>query len=328
MIRSLKPRILRSHTCIAFCTLLIIFNPHSGTAQEKKSWPDQLINKSTPEVTSPTQDAPPYIYQTKTFRFVCDKKIAIDKMRAFAMTAESVPAAISRIPLPLLSLPTHPDGEKQTIYVFTNEEDFIRAGGKPNSAGYYSGRHQSVYLRAEFFIDVPVGRLPNYNLLVHELAHLSTHGILGLVPSWLSEGTAEYMSAAFIPKGSYRFDDMVRSIPAHAKRHINTKETVELPSIEHLISLSNREWGEYVASLGKDESAYPHYLAALILTHYVFHLDPEGRAKAEQYIDMLKARKPLKEANALLFPAETLKTLPGNLENYWRERGLKIRFQK
>lgn len=57
-------------------------------------------------------------------------------------------------------------------------------------------------------------------------------------------------------------------------------------------------------------------------------LDHEGRAKAEQYIDMLKARKPLKEANALLFPQETLKTLPGNLENYWRERGLKIRFQK
>ncbi|GAA5494471.1 hypothetical protein Rhal01_00632 [Rubritalea halochordaticola] len=319
---------MKAHPSYSLWYLLLLIVSGSLHGDEELDWPSQLINKSSPPVSTPDSDSPPYHYTTKTFQFISNEKIAIDKIRSFAVTAESVPAALSRIPLPLYSPPEDEKGGKVPIYIFSDTESFIRAGGKRSSSGYYSGRKKSVYLRSDHFTKVPIGRLPNYRLLVHELTHMSTHGVLGYLPSWLSEGTAEYMSAAFIPKGSYRFDDMVRRIPAHAKKFIDTKAVVELPKFENLIAMSNRQWGEELQKLNEDESFYPHYLAALIITHYVYHLDPQGRENCKTYISMLKDRKSIQEANTVLFPHEIRKELPQKLEKYWQQRGLKIRFQK
>lgn len=308
---------------ISFLILIIALSPLAAFAENQTKWPKTLKNTSTPAITIPTNETPPFTYETKTFRFITDQKISPDKMRAFALTAESVPAAISRIPLPLRRLPVNKDGSKPAIYLFADPEDFIRAGAAKAAAGYYSGKKQAVFIRSDQFINIQNGRTPNYNLLVHELTHLCNHGILGYVPAWFSEGNAEYLSAAFIPKGSYRFDDFIRRIPAHAKKFTDTSETITLPNIDKFLATSSKDWTK-----NPTDPAYTNYLAALILTHYTYHLNPDGRKDTKKFITHLLAKKNLTSANEILFPSKQRKTLTKNLETYWKKRGLKINFQK
>jgi hypothetical protein len=294
---------------------------------EEKTWPEHLKNRSSlPKVVATQTDSAPFTYESRSFRFISDKKLDLNKVREFAKTAESVPAVVGRIPLPLLHMPVTDDGKKPAIYIFSDPESYTRAGGSPQSAGYYSGRKKSVFLRADSFTDVKPGRTVRYNILVHELTHLCNDGILGYVPAWYSEGNAEYISAAFIPKGSYQFGSITDSIKRHARRSLRNKKSIRVPKLETMLHLSSRDWRELTSTMEPNE-VYHLYCISLMLVHHFYHRDPVGRAKANTYIEACHKRKKSSDPYPEILTTAESKTLEKNLMRYWKPKGINIIFE-
>lgn len=304
---------------------LLYLSSISHAAAENKTWPTQLINRTQPKIIAPKETSPPYTYTTKSFRFITQRKIDLTKMAHLAMTAESVPAAINRIPLPLQGMPVRKDGSKPPIYIIDNEDRYEELGGAKVSAGFYSGSRKAIYLRASSFIDVKPGRLPSYNLLVHELVHLSNHGVIGYVSAWLSEGTAEYFSAAFVPKGSYKFNDMPRRIKSHVERYTGRRNSMKLLPLDQLMTLNSARWRE-LTKREEEENSYRLYYTSLLLTHYFYHLDKDGRDKVETYIKASKKRKKTTSPYPKIVPDSELAIIEKRLVTYWKSRGLSIYF--
>lgn len=295
--------------------------------QEEKPWPGLLKNRtSLPKVVAIQIDSAPFTYESLTFRFISDKKLDLNKVREFAKTAESIPAAVGRIPLALLHMPVTSDGKKPPIYIFSDPDSYARAGGPPQSAGYYSGKQKSVFLRADEFTEVKPGRTVRYNLLVHELTHLCNDGILGYVPAWFSEGNAEYISAAFIPKGSYQFTTITNRIKLHAKSHLQQQKHIRVPKLEKLLHLSSQDWQKITSSLEPNE-VYHLYCASLMLVHHFYHRDPEGRAKIKEYIEACQKRRKSSDAYPSILRNEDYQTLEKKLAVYWKPKGVSITFE-
>lgn len=294
---------------------------------EEKPWPGHLKNRtSLPKVVASQTDSAPFTYESPSFRFISDKKLDLNKVREFAKTAESVPAAVGRIPLPLLQMPVTDDGKKPAIYIFSNPESYARAGGSPQSAGYYSGRKKSVFLRADSFTDVKPGRTVRYNILVHELTHLCNDGILGYVPAWFSEGNAEYITAAFIPKGSYQFKSITDRIKQHARKSLRKQKQIRVPKLETMLQVSSRDWRVLTSTMEPNE-VYHLYCISLILVHHFYHRDPSGRAKANTYIEACLARKRSSDPYPEILTVAESKTLEKNLIRYWKPKGINIIFE-
>jgi|GEM_PF-2350690 hypothetical protein len=294
---------------------------------EDKPWPGQLRNRtSLPKIIASKADSAPFTYESLSFRFISDKKLDLNKVREFAKTAESVPAVVSRIPLPLLHMPVTADGKKPAIYIFSDPESYARAGGSPQSAGYYSGRQKAVYLRASAFTEVKVGRTVRYNLLVHELTHLCNDGILGYVPPWFSEGNAEYISAAFIPKGSYQFTSITDRIMLHAKRQLQKQKHIRAPELEKFLQLSSKDWRELTSTMEPNE-IYHLYCLSLMLVHHFYHRDPDGRTIAKQYIEACQNRKKSSAPYPSLLTSKEAKALEKSLLAYWKPKGITINFE-
>ncbi|MFC4993184.1 hypothetical protein [Rubritalea tangerina] len=294
---------------------------------ESTSWPKRLQNTSAlPKVIAHKSDIPPFLYETKSFRFLSDKKLDYHKVREFAKSAESVPAAIKRIPLPLLQLPQSSDAQKPAIHIFSDLENYTRAGGVANSAGYYSGRQKAVFLRADQFIDLPQGRSVNYKLLVHELSHLCNDGFIGYTPAWFYEGNAEYFSAAFIPKGSYQFENMTDRVKNHIKQHLNQSSSISVPPLKQLLTMSSSDWREFNA-LREPEQVYHLYAISLILTHHFYHQTSNGRSEIKSWLAACQKRSRHSDPFPQLIAENQLSPLETQLTNFWKSKGIKIAFQ-
>ena len=294
---------------------------------EEKPWPGHLKNQSSlPKVVATQSDSASFTYESLSFRFISDKKLDLNKVREFAKTAESVPAVVARIPLPLLHMPVMDDGKKPAIYIFSDLESYARAGGSPQSAGYYSGRQKSVYLRASAFTEVKAGRTVRYNLLVHELTHLCNDGILGYVPPWFSEGNAEYISAAFIPKGSYQFASITDRIKLHAKRQLHKQKHIRVPKLEKFLQLSSKDWRELTSTMEPNE-VYHLYCLSLMLVHHFYHRDPEGRTKAKDFIEACQNRKNSSAPYPAILTSNETQALEKILTAYWKPKGIIITFE-
>ncbi|PQJ28035.1 hypothetical protein [Rubritalea profundi] len=74
---------------------------------EEKPWPKHLKNRtSLPKVVATQTDSPPFLYESRNFRFISDKNLDLNKVREFAKTAESVPAVVANVKIALP--PTQP----------------------------------------------------------------------------------------------------------------------------------------------------------------------------------------------------------------------------
>ncbi len=294
---------------------------------EDKPWPGLLRNRTAlPKVVASQTDTAPFTYESLSFRFISDKKLDLNKVREFAKTAESVPAVVSRIPLPLFHMPVTKDGKKPAIYIFSDLDSYVRAGGAPGSAGYYTGKQKSVFLRADAFTEVKSGRTVRYNLLVHELTHLCNDGILGYVPAWFSEGNAEYISAAFIPKGSYQFGSITDRIKLHAKSHLQKQSQIRVPKLEKLLHLSSKDWRELTSNMEPNE-VYHLYCISLMLVHHFYHRDPVGRSKAKTYIEACLQRKKSSVPYPDIVPPTEAQALEKLLFSFWKPKGITITFE-
>lgn len=270
-----------------------------------------------------------FIYHTKNFELRSPTPLNRRNLGLFATTAESVPSVLKHIPLPLLGMPK---GGRAKVFIYPDEDSFVAAGGAMGAAGYYSGRKQAIMLRADTFLNPPPpsgSKLPpkaDYNLLVHEFTHLCMHRDLAYLPTWFTEGVAEYIAAMHENKGVYQFSNISSSIRRRIKSGLpNDKEHILLPSVAETMSLSSDDWRRRIEK-GQIENHYRSYATSLLIVHTLFHGGEKRRGATLEFLQQRQKRPPVKGAAQILIPIEERKKLQQRIINYWRPRGLRLKF--
>jgi len=290
-----------------------------------QSWPKSIqpkIHHSRTSLLPP--DGKSVRYQTK--HFIISSPVVIDSelLKNFTQTIESVPVVLRAIPLPIFSPPR---GERASVHLCRNEEEFIISGGPPGAAGFYSGRKRRIILRSEYFLSEAGKIRPDYDLLIHEFTHLCMHQHLWKHRPWFYEGVAEYLASAHTHKGSYRFSQIETSIKDHIRRRAPASENrVILPKLDHLVELTPRQWHEMVSTQEPKQVANT-YFAALLLVHYHFHGGKERRETVASYLEQIANIEHKRQELPQLVEAEQAKHLHTKLRKYWAPRGLQLQFR-
>ncbi|MGK0184663.1 MAG: hypothetical protein ACI9R3_000437 [Verrucomicrobiales bacterium] len=218
-------------------------------------------------------------YQSRSYVILSSERLAAGRVNEMATVAESVRGALARFPLDLLPdrQPTLRERHRDVIRIFPTQKSYLQAGGPVGSSGYYNARSKEVMVSKEFLIE-PKGNGSNleprqrYRLLVHELVHQAMAENAVLLPLWLSEGIAEYLSAAQFAPGRYRFNANQRDIVNHLRAvwlH-DRRNTMTIPTVASLVQLDSRAWS--IDNRTNKGNAYAKYAASLLLTHYFLEL--------------------------------------------------------
>jgi hypothetical protein len=265
-------------------------------------------------------------FRTRRFEIVSDAPLKRDQAARFSQVMDTVPLAISRLPLPLLA---PPEGEPPRIQIITRESDYEKAGGAPGSAGCYDSRGPRLLVHRRFLLNSParansrLGPAPDQDLLVHELGHLCMHRYLGRTPQWFAEGACEYLASLHHADGRFSFRGVDGRIRDHIRRHANRNDpTTPVTAVKHLVGLSGPEWSRFSNKLAA-EHAYRHYATALLLFHYHLNGGADRRDDTRKRLEIsLIQRRP---ATRWIDPME----IPGiekSMARYWKPRGLQLRF--
>ncbi|BDS05781.1 hypothetical protein NT6N_08210 [Oceaniferula spumae] len=324
-----RPRFLAN---IGLIAVSLLFLPIAHAQKAKPlTWPKSFKPAGEAKIilVQKGDNDRPFVYHTKNFELQSPTALNERNLGLFATTAESVPSVLKRIPLPLLGMP---ESDRAKVLIYPDEESFVAAGGAQGAAGYYSGRKQAIMLRADTFLNPPPpagSKLPpkaDYNLLVHEFTHLCMHRDLAYLPTWFTEGVAEYIAAMHENKGAYQFSNISSSIRRRIKSGLpNDKEEILLPGIAETMSLTAKDWQERIEQ-GQIENHYRSYATSLLIVHTLFHGGEKRRTATRQFLEQRQKRPPEADAETTLIPLAERKKLQQRIIDYWRPRGLRLKF--
>lgn len=306
--------------------LLILCCLGSASAQ---TWPKKISPPAGAGKYSVTAGAGRFVYQTKSHQIVTFKKHGHTLMTNFTRCLESVPLAIKKLPVPLYAPPKENKGQ---VLLAPDEGSYLDAGGAKNTAGFYDGRSSRVIINWGQFrndtVETRVIQDPAFDLVIHELTHLSMHELMWKCDPWLTEGIAEYMAAAHTGRGDFDFTRIEQAILKRVEKHTKFGANYsDVLSITDLVSLSSRAWLERTGNLEPWE-ALKAYNCALLLTHYCFHGGSERLESTRKHFEALHLVKSRRQQIPRLFSTKEATKIESAIAAYWRKRGLKITFEE
>jgi hypothetical protein len=276
---------------------------------------------------SVTLEAGRFVYQTKSFRIVTFKKHDHTLMTDFTKCLESVQLALRNIPVPLYAPSRKQKGQ---LLILEHDADYLAAGGPKNTAGYYDGaKNRTLINWTHFRNNTTQTRLlqePAFDLIIHELTHLSMHNLMWKCQPWLSEGIAEYMASSHVGRGNFDFSRMDLAIRKRIEKHTKPGSISSgVLGIRHLLSLSSKAWLERTAKIDAWE-ALKAYNCALLLSHYCLH-GGAGRLKAtREHFEALHTIQTTIQEKPRLILKNDAKKIEVSIAEYWKKRGLRVRF--
>lgn len=300
-----------------------------GEEKTEKAWPRSFAGRPAKIIPLDPDQADARAWETAHFRLLSDDELSPAALQKLAHTVESVPQLLKGLP-PGLWNPVRSES-KPTIVLCQDEPSFLKGGGKKGTMGYYHRRRNAVLIRADLFLVKPKKGTPasfamaNEDLLVHELVHLGMPWVLAYGRPWLYEGLAEYLAAAHLSDGQYRFDKIGKSIRAHILTYLPRGDdgAVHLPHPADVLALTSRQWTK---GWGKGHETLRPYAAALLLVHYQLE-SPDRRTAFEEHLTALQTHQGFRQA-----PPELRTDDPGliakRLQAFWNLQGLKIRFTR
>ena len=274
-----------------------------------------------------TTEAGRFVYQTRSFRIVTFKKHDHTLMTDFAKCLESVPLALQNIPA---SLYAPSKKQKGQLLIVNHNADYVAAGGAENTAGYYDGVKNRTLINWTHFrnntTQTRVLQEPAFDLIIHELTHLSMHNLMWKCQPWLTEGIAEYMAASHVGRGNFDFSQMDHAIRKRIEKHTKPGSTSSTAlGIRSLLSLSSKGWLERTANVDAWE-ALKAYNGALLLSHYCFHGGTERLKKTRQHFEALHNIQTKSLKKPQLISVDNAKTVEIAIADYWKKRGLQVNF--
>ena len=272
-------------------------------------------------------EAGKFIYQTNSFRLVTFKRHDHTLMTDFTKCLESFPLALRNIPVPLYAPSKKQKGQ---LRIVGHNEDYLAAGGAKNTAGYYDGaKNQTIINWTHFSNDTTPTRIlqePAFDLIIHELTHLSMHNLIWKCQPWLIEGIAEYMAASHIGRGNFDFSRIDHAIRKRIEKHTKPGSISSTAlGIRPLISLSSKAWLKRTAEVDAWE-ALKAYNGALLLSHYYLNGGTERLNKTRQHFEALHTIQTNIQEKPRLILEKDAKKIEISIAEYWKKRGLRIKF--
>ncbi|MDF1812749.1 MAG: hypothetical protein P1V20_11065 [Verrucomicrobiales bacterium] len=150
------------------------------------------------------------VHETRNFRFVSDQPLNATTVKDFSRMFEATYSTVRTLPL-ALEVAKPKDG-KFLVRLFSNKEDYHRAGGPLTSAGVYILKSREILVPFESLGLQRTGNAyrkagqSDPSTLIHEITHAVTHQWLNYLPMWVAEGLADYVAAIPYKNGSFYFN--------------------------------------------------------------------------------------------------------------------------
>ncbi|MEI6819592.1 MAG: SHD1 domain-containing protein [Verrucomicrobiota bacterium] len=297
-------------------------------------WPERVKFGEDPKILTVEEnsDTKRYVYESANYRYVCDVRLTQSVVKGFAVLFEATQHYCRSLPL-AINGGIKVAGKLQ-ILLFEQFDNYVKAGGPPNSAGVFiSGQGVVIVPLASLGVK-PVGssymldRAKNNNTLPHELTHQLTpetyfkKGSLG----WLSEGIAEYVATTPYRSGTFNVRGNQKEIFDFTTGY-GTKDRGgrALGTKIHLPDLKSFMLQDYSGFLG--QSTQLNYGGSLLITNYFFHMDGEGDAKRiKSYLKALHDGQDAEQSLALLLDGRSFEKLQEDIAKAWHRKGIDLTF--
>lgn len=287
---------------------------------EKRSWPDKVeVATRTMEKLKLVAEEPQnrkYIYQTDSFEFVSQDKLAGSVMTEIARTFEATRLLVASLPWGVVCNPPPPLERYQAAF-YETREDYFNNGGPQNSGGVYDS--------GDMIFKIPFPSLglerrgktwfKNENFrndtLVHEITHQVMHDYLQFLPKWVIEGTAEYTEMMPRNAGTFRVGSHKIGVKEHVEKNTQNGNPIDLGSIKEHLTMNREQWDT------KARDSYRMrvlYLRSSLLVYYFNHLD--GTGKGERFIDFFESVYGEVQALQTFFAHPGVKRFPGGRFTY------------
>lgn len=299
------------------------------------AWPTRVSVDNDPEITIVKQDEDKkeFIYESAHYSYTSDVKLARSVIKGFAVMFEATFAYCQKLPLQLDGGSQHQG--KFPIVLYENKEDFLKAGGIPDSVGTYVGSSGYVLVPFDGLGLKKVGqsyvfdRDKSNRTLPHELTHqLTPHCYFGKGSlGWFTEGIAEYVAVTPYRSGTFHVQQNIRPIIEYVTAYgANNKggramgKEITIPPLEEFMMMDYKDFFS---------EANKNYSAGLLLVTYFFHMDGEGNAaRIKAWLEGQRAGKSGKDSFGVLLGGRTFSQLEDEITKAWSRKGVKFQFHK
>lgn len=269
--------------------------PLPGSPAAEKVWPRSVGLDDKPEVNVVKEDVEKkeFIYRSPHYEFVCDSRLGTNVVREFGRMFEATYLVNCKLPLDLKPKP-EPLREFFLARLFTNEEDYMKAGGLAGSAGIYMTSEKALMVPLKSLGVKLVGSRVTLDkssdddnaTLIHEITHQMMNHWLRHLPTWFSEGSAEYVEMLeYIPSGRFSLGSMRNRLESYVERcNYWQAKPFQMLDLKELMEIKFPAWSRaltnpvQVPNVTGATQAGQNYGSAGLLTYYFYHLDGKGDA--------------------------------------------------
>ena len=303
-----------------------------------KIWPKQFDAPKAKWTELKTSSG--YNYETNSYLIIANQKIKQGTADEITTLTESVRRALVLFPLQLIVKGHQDNKKKHIVRIFEKESEYLNSGTPKGTIGYFDGSSKEVKVSLEHLIETKnkgsnLQPRQRYRLLIHELIHQAMGDQFHALPTWLSEGIAEYFSALQYAPGRYKFRNCSKQII----EHLNTvwlhgkQSIVEVPSIQMLTKMSTHTWAKDTRI--NEKKAYAKYASALFLTHYQMELASRELGGLRKFLEnsVINIHEHRNKSvhfrppdQTILWKGKSLKKIELQICEYWKKKGLDIHF--
>lgn len=304
-----------------------------GGANFDAPWPERIKFADDPGITVVAEDAEKkhFVYESTNYRYTCDVRLSKSVVKGFAVMFEATYLFCRSLPLGLDG-GDKTDGKLQ-IFLFENFDDYVAAGGKPRSSGYFIGSKAAVFVPLTSLGVRPVGsgymfdREKSSKTLPHELTHqLTPHNYFQLgARGWFTEGLAEYVAVTPYRSGSFNVrnnhSDIVAYTTGTGTKNMGGRV---LGKDIRLAELKEFMLQGYDKFLEKPQLSYG---CGLLITYYFLQMDGEGDGKrVKAFLQAMREGKTGEDALAVLLDGRSFDQLAADITKAWKHRGINLEF--
>ena len=301
-------------------------------AEMPTEWPTSVAVDLDFEVITVKEDPENrvFLYRTPHFEFKSDSQLRENLVRGFSRIFEATYTAIHALPLPFQAPP--PEGGFPTE-LFVHEADYFLAGGPAGSAGVFISRggFGKILIPLENLGVKQVGKGYSFDskAMNSTLKHELTHQICGAagfrLPTWYSEGFAEFIAGAKYRNGRYTFNGIGDEMREYLKKRKGVWESDHVAeSVKGIMEISHSDWN---AAVGGPGGINNYATAAMIATYFNVWDEGDGIHIRNYLVDLKSGvEEPIARAEHLL-RGRSYDDLQDDIAKAWRGEGLKLEFK-
>jgi tetratricopeptide (TPR) repeat protein len=197
------------------------------------------------------------------------------------------------------------------VVVFKSQDSY-RHFGPPGTAGFFHHSPDVNYIVLDGELK---GEYP-FDTIFHEYVHFIVKNNLENVPTWFSEGLAEFYSTFDVKKGDQKI-----TIGAPKSNHVHYLRQEKLIPLPSLFAVDRRS-----PLYNESEKRGVFYAQSWVLTHYLMHGE-EGRLRPQlwQFLNKVIAGAPVETAFQQAFQTD-FKSMEKALKSYTQRDGYPAQF--